>query len=71
MGEGVTGNAGAGVSVDKGLIEVSFFVSGEGGDDLTVGGDLVTAEHESEEAVEGDKVGAEGVVGVFAINDFR
>ncbi len=38
---------------------------------MAVGGDLVTAKHEAEEAVEGDKISAESVIGIFAIDDFR
>ena len=56
VGEWITSNTGTGVSINQGLIKVGFFVSTEGGDDLAVGGDLVTAEHKTEETVKGDEV---------------
>ena len=70
MGEGVAGDAGAGVGINEGLVKVGFFVGGESGDNLTVRGDLVAAEHQAKETVEGDEVGAESVAGVFGVNDF-
>lgn len=69
VGERVAGDAGAGVGINEGLVKVGFFVGGESGDNLTTCGDLVATEHEAEETVEGDKVGAEGVIGVFGVDD--
>ncbi len=71
MGERIAGDAGAGVSIDESLVEVSFFVGGEGGGDLTIGGDLVATKHEAEKAMKSDEVGTQGVISVFAINDTR
>ena len=69
MSEGIAGDAGASVGVDEGLVEIGFFVGSEGGDDLAIGGDLATAEHEAEKTVKGDEVGAEGVVGILSVDD--
>ena len=68
VGEGVGGDAGASVSVDEGLVEISFFVRSEGCGRLAVRGGAT--EHEAEEAVQSDEVGAKSVVGVFTIDDF-
>ena len=65
VGQGVTGDTGASVGVDEGLVEVCFFVGGEA--DLTGDG---STKHETKETVQGDEVGAEGVVGVFVVDDF-
>ena len=37
---------------------------------MAIWADLVAAEHETEEAMKGDKIGAKGVFGVFGIYDF-
>ena len=70
MSERIAGDAGASVGVNKGLVKVGFFVGSEGGDDLATRGDLATTEHEAEKTMKGDEVGAEGIVGVFGVDDF-
>ena len=69
MSERIAGDAGASVGVDEGLVEVGLFVGSEGGDDLAIGGDLAATEHEAEKTMKGDEVGAEGIVGVFGVDD--
>ncbi len=58
VGEWVASNAGTGVGINEGLVEVSLFVGGESRNDLAIGGDLVAAEHEAEKTVESDKISA-------------
>lgn len=70
VGERITSNAGARVGINQSLVEVSFFVGGEGGDDLAIRADLIPSEHETEEAVQSDEVGAESVVSVFIVDNF-
>lgn len=70
VGEWVASNAGTGVGINEGLVEVSLFVGGESRNDLAIGGDLVAAEHEAEKTVESDKISAESVISIFAIDDF-
>lgn len=71
VSEGVASDASTSIGVDEGLVEIGFFVSGEGRDDLTVWSDLVATKHKAKEAVQGYEVGTEGVIGIFTINDFR
>ena len=70
VSERIAGDAGAGVGVNKGLVKVGFFVGSEGGDDLATRGDLAATEHEAEKTMKGDEVGAEGIVGIFGVDDF-
>lgn len=58
MRERIARNTRASVSIDKSLVEVAIFVWRQ-----------TATEHDAQEAMQSDKVGAKRIVGVFGIND--
>ena len=70
MSEWVASDAGAGIGINQGLVEISLFIGSQCWDDLTIWPNLVATEHEAKKTVQGDKVGAESVISIFGVNDF-
>ena len=71
MGERVASDTSASISIDEGLVEVGFFIGGEGRHNLAVRPNLVAAEHKTEQTVQSYKVGTQGVVSIFTIDYLR
>jgi len=68
VGQRVTGNTGSGVGINQRLVEVGFFGGIEGRHRHAGSGYLGAAEHQAEQTVQGDQVGAQGIIGLVTIN---
>ena len=69
VGERVGSDAGASIGVDEGLVEIRLFIGSEGRNGLTVGSSDIAAEHEAEEAVEGDEISLESIICILSVDD--